>query len=206
MNGENKFPPEVPARPAGGDRPLAYKILVVDDDDIIRETYLQVFRERGFEAIGAKDGVEGIDFATKEKPDAILTGIIMPRMDGFQLISALRENVDTKDIPISIISHLGREEDRQKAKGMGIENFIVQGSMTPREVVEKVTSQVSSSGFFRLGIDPSGWDAPAFAKKMDVPNFECPNCRSRMILELAPKPEGKGFDGYLKCPKCDLNL
>jgi len=182
------------------------KILIVDDDDIIRETYLQVFRERGFETIGAKDGVEGIDFSTKEKPDVILTGIIMPRMDGFQLISALQENVDTKNIPIAIISHLGREEDRVKAKELGIENFIIQGSMTPLEVVEKIKSQVAVGSSFRVGFDYAGWDAPALAKKMDIQSFECPNCRNKMILELTPKPESKGFDAYLKCPKCDLNL
>lgn len=183
-----------------------FKILIVDDDDIVRETYTQVFKQRGFEAISAKDGVEGIDLATKEKFDVILTGIIMPRMDGFQLISALRENIDTKDIPVAIISHLGREEDRQRAKEMGIENFIVQGSMTPREVADKMKSLVVSGNTFQLGLDYFGWDAPALAQKMEVPGFECPGCRNKMILELAPKAEGNGFDAFLKCPKCDLNL
>lgn len=183
-----------------------FKILVVDDDDIIRETYLQVFQERGFEATGAKDGVEGIDLATKNSFDAILTGIIMPRMDGFQLIGALRENVDTKDISIAIISHLGREEDRKRAKEMGIENFIVQGSMTPREVVDRLKSQISSSNSFKIGFDYFGWDAPTLAKKMNLPNFECPACRNKVILELAPKADEKGFDAFFKCPRCDLNL
>lgn len=182
------------------------KILIVDDNDVIRETYLQVFREKGFETIGAVDGVEGIDFATKEKPDVILTGIIMPRMDGFQLISALRENIDTKDIPIAIISHLGREEDRRRAKEMGIENFIVQGSMTPREVVDKLKNLIVTSNSFQISFDYFSWDAPMLAKKMDLPGFECPNCHNKMILELTPKAEGKGFDAFFKCPKCDLNL
>jgi DNA-binding response OmpR family regulator len=188
------------------DESMKSKILIVDDDDIIRETYLQIFRQHGFLAEGAKDGVEGIDAATKEKFDVILTGIIMPRMDGFQLISALRENVDTKNIPVSIISHLGREEDRKKAEEMGIVNFIVQGSMSPREVVDKVESQISTSSSFQLGFDYFGWDAPAFSKKMNLHEFECPSCRNKMILELTPKLEGRGFDAVLKCPKCDLNL
>ena len=183
-----------------------YKILIVDDDDIVRETYLQVFRNRGFDAIGAKDGLEGIDIATKENPDVILTGIVMPRMDGFQLISALRENVGTKDIPIAIISHLGREEDRRRAKEMEIEHFIIQGSMTPLEVVDKLKSLIASGNSFRIGFDYFGWDAPSLSKKMNFSDFECPNCRNKMILELTPKPDGESFDAYLKCPKCDLNL
>lgn len=183
-----------------------FKILIVDDDDIIRETYRQVFQEHGFESVSAKDGVEGIDRATKEKFDVILTGIIMPRLDGFQLISALRENVDTKDIPVAIISHLGREEDRRKSKELGIENFIVQGSMTPREVVDKMRGLIASTGSFKIGIDYSAWDAPALAKKTDLVGFECPNCQNKMILELIPKADGKGFDAFFKCPKCDLHL
>lgn len=183
-----------------------YKVLIVDDDDIMRETYLQVFGEHGFEAVGAKDGVEGIDIATKTSPDAILTGIIMPRMDGFQLISTLRENVSTKDIPIAINSHLGREEDRRRAKEMGIENFIVQGTMTPREVVDKLKKLIASGSSFQIGFDYSGWDAPALAKKLGFSGFECPSCRNKMLLELTPKAEEKGFDAFLKCPKCDLHL
>jgi len=183
-----------------------FKILIVDDDDIVRETYLQVFEERGFDAVGAKDGVEGIDTATKDKFDAILTGIIMPRMDGFQLISTLRENVDTKDVPIAIISHLGREEDRKKAKEMGIEHFIIQGTMAPREVVDHVKGLIAAGNSFQINFDTFGWDAPQLAKKMELPNFECPNCRNKMILELTPKTDGKGFDAFFKCPKCDLNL
>ncbi|HLM83652.1 MAG TPA: response regulator [Candidatus Bathyarchaeia archaeon] len=182
------------------------RILIVDDDDIIRETYLQVFGQRGFETTGAKDGVEGIDSATKQKFDVILTGIIMPRMDGFQLISALRENVETKDVPVAIISHLGREEDRRRAAEMGIENFIVQGSMTPREVADKLKSLVSVQTSFQMGIDYGAWDAPLLAKKMGFVNFECPNCRNKLIFELSSKSEGKGFDAFFKCPKCDLNL
>jgi CheY-like chemotaxis protein len=183
-----------------------FKILIVDDDDIIRETYRQVFEEHGFESTSAKDGIEGIDIATKQKFDVIMTGIIMPRMDGFQLISALRENVDTKDIPVAIISHLGREEDRRRSREMGIENFIIQGSMTPREVVDKIRSVIASSSSFQLGFDYSAWDAPALAQKIDLADFNCPSCGNKMILELTPKPEGKGFDAFFKCPKCDLHL
>ncbi|MFA6194015.1 MAG: response regulator, partial [Parcubacteria group bacterium] len=164
------------------------------------------FKEHGFEATGAKDGVEGIDLISKGSFDVIMTGIIMPRMDGFQLISALRENIGTKDVPIAIISHLGREEDRKRAKELGVENFIVQGSMTPREVVDRVKNMIAASSSFQIGFDYFGWGAPELAKKMELPGFACPNCQNKLILKLTPKTEGKGFDASFKCPKCDLNL
>jgi CheY-like chemotaxis protein len=183
-----------------------FRVLIVDDNDIVRETYRQVFQEKGFEAIGAKDGIEGVDLATKSHFDVILTGIIMPRMDGFQLISTLRDNVDTKDVPVAIISHLGREEDRKRALELGIQNFIVQGSMSPREVVDKLRGLIYSENSFQLAFDPNGWDAPALAKKMNLASFKCPHCQNNLVLEITPKPDGNGFDAFLKCPKCDLHL
>ena len=126
------------------------KILIVDDNDVIRETYVQVFKQKGFEVLSAVDGIEGADLATKEIPDVILTGIIMPRMDGFQLIRTLRENVQTREIPIAILSHLGREEDRKKAQELGINEFIVQGSASANEIVEKIRSLVKDGGEFQI--------------------------------------------------------
>jgi CheY-like chemotaxis protein/predicted RNA-binding Zn-ribbon protein involved in translation (DUF1610 family) len=180
------------------------KILIADDNDIIRETYVQVFRQKGFEVISAVDGIEGVDLATKEIPDVILTGIVMPRMDGFQLIATLGESVQTKEIPIAILSHLGREEDRRKARELGIREFIVQGSASVNEVVEKIKSLIRSSGHFLLSFDPYAWDAPSLAKTLPNKNFNCPECGEKLVLELTSKTEGKGYDAALKCPHCDL--
>jgi len=182
------------------------KILIVDDDDVIRETYVQVFNQKGFDVLSAVDGVEGIDLATKEIPDVILTGIIMPRVDGFQLIKTLRENLQTSEIPVAILSHLGREEDRKKAQELGITEFIVQGTITINEIVEKVRSLMKSGGSYKLSFDPYAWDAPRLAKTLPGGSFNCPNCQEKVILEVTPKAEGKGYDAILKCPKCDSVL
>jgi CheY-like chemotaxis protein len=186
------------------EKPL--KILIVDDDDVIRETYVQVFEQKGAEVTAAKDGVEGLDFATKEIPDVIMTGIIMPRMDGFQLIQALRENVQTRDVPVAILSHLGREEDRRKASELGISNFIVQGTMSPNEVVSTVQGLARGGSSFKISFDPYAWDAPRLAKTLPGGNFNCGNCQEKMIFEMTPKSDGQGFEGILKCPKCDFSL
>ena len=182
-----------------------YKILIVDDDDIIRDTYVQIFKQKKAEVISAKDGVDGLDLATKEMPDVILTGIIMPRMDGFQLIKALKENVQTAVIPIAILSHLGREEDRKKAEELGIVDFIIQGSVTPNELVDKIKNMTHTEGSFKLSFDPYAWDAPRFAETLDGKNLNCPNCQEKLIMEVTLKKEGRGFDGILKCPKCDYS-
>jgi len=181
------------------------KMLIIDDNDVIRETYVQVFKQKGFDVLSGIDGVEGVDIATKEIPDVIMTGIIMPRMDGFQLINTLRENVQTRDIPIAILSHLGREEDRKKAQELGIREFIVQGTVTVNEIIEKIKSLMRDGGSFKLSFDPYAWDAPRFAKTLPGGNFNCPGCKEKMLLEVSPKPEGTDYNAVLKCPKCELS-
>lgn len=127
-------------------------------------------------------------------------------MDGFQLIRTLRENVQTRDIPISILSHLGREEDRQKAKELGINEFIVQGTATINEIVEKIRSIIKSGSSYRISFDPYAWDAQRLAKTLASGNFNCPNCQEKMVLELILKTDGKGYEASLKCPKCDYAM
>jgi len=86
------------------------KILIVDDDVMTREMYVNVFKQSGYEVFEAGDGVDGLDVASRELPDVIFTGIIMPRMSGFELMEALRKAVATSKIPVVISSHIGREE------------------------------------------------------------------------------------------------
>src|SRR4030043_773867 len=177
------------------------KILIVDDNDVIRETYAQVFKQKGFDVLSAVDGIEGVDFATKEIPNVILTGIVMPRMDGFQLIKTLQENIQTREIPIAILSHLGREEDRKKAQELGVNEFIIQGSSSINEIVEKIRSLIKDGKSFRLSLDPYVWDAPRLGKPLQNKNSNCPSCQQKVILEIIPKAEGNGYSASLKCPK-----
>lgn len=183
-----------------------FKILIVDDDDAIRETYVQIFQQIGAEVISAKDGVDGLDLATKQIPDVIITGIIMPRMEGFQMIQSLRENVQTSKIPILILSHLGREEDRKKAEDLGITNFIIQGTMTPKEIIRKVSEVISPVSFFKLSFDPYALDAPQLGKNIGNEHFKCPSCEEKLILEITAKQGGTSFGGVLKCPTCGYAL
>lgn len=180
-----------------------FRILIVDDDDIIRETYAQIFKQKGARVITAKDGIEGVDAATKEIPDVIMTGIIMPRMDGFQLVRTLRESTQTKGIPVIILSHLGREEDRKKAQEIGIDNFVVQGSMTPNEIFARAQHLTDGYESFKLSFDSQALDAPKLAETLPNRDFACPNCQKKIILEMTPRINNGGFNAVLKCPGCN---
>lgn len=180
------------------------KILLIDDDENSRNTYAEVFRREGFEVVEAIDGLDGLDKATKENPDIIFTGIIMPRMDGFGLKDALAKNVSTSKIPVIMISHMGREEDRRKASELGINDFIVQGMITPREVVDKIKSMFSS-GDYKINFHPGDLDGPRIAKKLNSdPLFKCAKCSERMVISLLPIEGSNGeFRAKFICPNCE---
>jgi CheY-like chemotaxis protein len=114
------------------------KILVVDDDDRQKDLYLDLFKGKGYEVVSAYDGLEGLEVALKESPDLVFTGIIMPRMDGFEFIRNLRSNVKTSNLPVIMFSHLGREEDRQKAKALPGVEFMVKGLDGPKDILAKI--------------------------------------------------------------------
>lgn len=179
------------------------KILIIDDDEQIREIYAGIFKQEGFEVEEAVDGVEGLDKATKNVPDVIFTGIVMPRMDGFMLKEALSKNVTTANVPVVISSHLGREEDKQKAKEMGVKDFLVRHMVTPKEAVERVR-KVLGSGEYRVRINPSELDASNLARDTHMlEGMKCPKCMADLILTLNSSDISQHeFSARIACPKC----
>lgn len=180
------------------------KILIVDDDDANRNTYAEVFKQAGFEVSEAVDGVEGLDKATKIIPDVIFTGIIMPRMDGFGLKEALTKNIATTNIPVMMLSHMGREEDKRKAEELGVKDFIIQGMTTPRQTIEKVKAMFDS-GDYTLKFNPNELDAPKLATDFHfLPGFKCPNCSKEMVLTMKISNIDKHeFKAKFVCPNCE---
>lgn len=179
------------------------KILIVDDNGDIRSMYAEVFRGAGFSVEEAVDGLDGLDRATKNIPDIIFTGIIMPRMDGFDLMTSLKKNVATKDIPVIISSHMGREEDQKKAMELGAKDFIVKTMNTPNEIVEKVKSMFSTD-IYRLKIAENELDAERFASIMRFgKGMKCPNCGEGLLISLELiDSDDRSFKAKIICPKC----
>jgi two-component system chemotaxis response regulator CheY len=182
------------------------KILIVDDDNEIRSMYAEVFKREGFVVEEAMDGVDGLDKATKNVPNIIFTGIIMPVMDGFGLKDALAKNVNTANIPVVMLSHMGREEDRVKALSLGIKEFIVQGMISPRQVVEKVRNMFSGHGEYQLKFNTIDLDAHRLASDLHLnPGFSCEKCSEKMILSLhAANADNREFSARFICPNCEI--
>jgi DNA-binding response OmpR family regulator len=182
------------------------KILIIDDDTSTREMYAEIFKKSGYDVLDAEDGVVGLDKATKELPDVIFTGIIMPRMDGFTLIEALKKNVSTANIPVVISSHLGREEDQKRAIKMGAKDFIIRDMMSPNEVLRRVNSLFLLEG--NMQFDPYSLDAPKISKGLGLNgNFQCMECDNKMVLRVKLINDQQGtFEAHFICPNCGWSV
>ncbi len=179
------------------------KSLIVDDDDSIREMYAEVFSGAGFEVMEAIDGLDGLDKATKDLPDVVFSGIIMPRMDGFSLMEALKKNVVTGNIPVIISSHMGREEDQKKARELGAKDFIITGYYTPREIVNRV-KDLFAENEYQLRIYPDVLDAKKMVEEMGMgAELKCKYCGADLVLAIKPTDiKNHVFSSKFICSQC----
>lgn len=117
---------------------MASKILIIEDDRYISKMYQLKLSLDGFDVQVADNGRIGVDKVKEFKPDIILTDILMPEMDGFDVIKAVKADDETKTIPILIMSNLGQEDHIQKGLELGALGYIVKSQYTPSKVVDKI--------------------------------------------------------------------
>lgn len=163
--------------------PSKKTIMIVDDDVATLDMYAEIFEQADYNVIRAADGLEAMSLIADHTPHIIFTGIVMPRMDGFSMMEALKQNKRTADIPVVINSHLGREEDKKRAEELGARDFIVRGFTPPREALERIGAMLLRSEYiFRF--DKNDADARKLAKDLGMNNFfMCPRGQD-MVLKL----------------------
>lgn len=121
------------------------RILLIEDEEMLANMYEVKFKNEGFELDKALDGAEGLEKAKTDKPDFILLDIIMPKMDGFSVLKALKEDETTKDVPVMLLTNLGQEEDIEKGKELGAVGYLVKANITPSEVVAEVKKKLGKN-------------------------------------------------------------
>jgi DNA-binding response OmpR family regulator len=114
------------------------KILIVEDDQFISEMYLAKLKSEGFETILAMDGQEGIDKTKEIKPDLVLLDIVLPKKDGFEVLNAIKEDPETKNIKVALWTNLGQPEDIQKGLESNADAYLIKAHSTPSQIVAKV--------------------------------------------------------------------
>ena len=116
------------------------KILIVEDDNFVAEVYLAKLTEMGYAAILAQNGEEGIAELKKDKIDMILLDILMPIMNGMEMLEEIKKKEEWKSIPVILLTNVGEKESIQKVRELGVENYLIKSHFTPAEVIEKIES------------------------------------------------------------------
>ncbi len=120
------------------------KILIVEDDQILRDMYGAKFTAEGFEVLTAENGLIGLEVAKTKKPSAILLDVMMPKLDGFATLKEIKADKSLKKIPVVMLTNLGQEEDIRRGQELGADDYFVKANQTPAEIVAKVKTLLNN--------------------------------------------------------------
>lgn len=121
---------------------MAKRILIVEDDKFLRELIVKKLSNEGYEVIEAADGEQGLQKIKEEKPDLVLLDLILPGIDGFEVLAQKREDPFAASIPVIVLSNLGQKEDVDKGLNLGATDYLIKAHFTPGEIIEKVRSHL----------------------------------------------------------------
>ncbi len=124
------------------------RILVVDDEPFIRRSLEFVLKKQGYDVHSAFDGQEAVEYlknANGKKPDLMFLDVMMPKMNGFEVVKIVKNDPDLKDIYVILLTAKGQEADRQKGFELGANDFMIK-PFSPSKLLEKVESVFSEKG------------------------------------------------------------
>jgi len=121
---------------------MASKILIIEDDKFLRGLIAQKLKAEGYEVTEAAEGREGLEKVKKEKPNLILLDLVLPGIDGFEVLKKIKEDPSTSFLPVIILSNLGQKESVEKGLKMGAVDYLIKAHFTPTEIIEKVKNNL----------------------------------------------------------------
>ena len=118
-------------------------IFVVEDDSFLRKLLVDKLKREGFEVVEATGGKEALEYLKKNLPLLILLDLVMPGIDGFEVLDKIRKDPSTKNIPVIVLSNLGEKENVERAKSLGADDYLVKAHFILDEIVAKVSQLIS---------------------------------------------------------------
>lgn len=113
-------------------------ILLIEDESLVYKLLKKKLTREGFKVFIAKDGLNGFNKAKDKKPDLILLDMRLPKMDGFEVLKKLKKDSNLEQIPVIIVSNSGQPVELEKAKKMGINDWLIKTEFDPNEIIKKV--------------------------------------------------------------------
>src|SRR3990167_10259096 len=111
------------------------KILIMEDEEGLSSVLARKLRGEGFDVTVVENGEDGMkELNRKSKPDIVLLDIIMPKISGFEVLESMRADGALKEIPVIVISNSGQPVDIERAKALGVKDYIIKATFDPKEV------------------------------------------------------------------------
>lgn len=164
------------------------KILLVEDDQSLREIYGIRLTAEGYEIVPAGDGEEALAVAVRERPDLIISDVMMPKISGFDMLDILRSTPETKDIKVIMMTALSSDDQRERGESLGADRFLVKSQVGIEDVVNAVhevldqntgvgaSSTMNAESGFNQPIDGSG----VFQVQQQVEQYTIPQSQPQV--------------------------
>jgi DNA-binding response OmpR family regulator len=118
--------------------PHAKKILLVEDDDALANVYVMRLKGEGFNVVRVANGEDALAAAKEHKPDLVVLDAMMPKVSGFDVLDILRNTPETANLKIVMLTALSQETDKQRANGLGVDDYLVKSQVVISDVVERI--------------------------------------------------------------------
>lgn len=122
---------------------MAATILIIEDDYFIRELYERQLNKRGYNVVSAADGAEGLVKAAEVSPNLILLDIMLPKLNGLDLLGTLKAKPETQSIPVVLLTNLGQESVIKEGFKLGAKGYLIKSAYTPEQIINEVESFLS---------------------------------------------------------------
>ena len=119
---------------------MSKKILLIEDDELLREIIEKKLVEEGYQVVSAINGIDGLKAVGEQKPDLVLLDIILPGMNGFDVLTKIKKDPSLKKIPVVILSNLWQQEDVNKGMELGATDYLVKINFASKEILDKIKS------------------------------------------------------------------
>jgi CheY-like chemotaxis protein len=121
----------------------AVRVLLAEDDRILRKAGEVSLRKKGYEVISAVDGDDALTKALEHKPDLVLLDVMMPKMNGFDVLFALKADPRLRDIPVIMLTNLAQPEDIKRAADAGAHSYLVKSNMNLDELSARISDALA---------------------------------------------------------------
>lgn len=117
-------------------------ILLVEDDDRLASVYESRLQAEGFKTKRVANGEDALAAALQVKPDLILLDVMMPKVSGFDVLDILRNTPETTNVKVIMLTALSQDSDRERAKSLGVDDYLIKSQVVIAEVVDKIKQQL----------------------------------------------------------------